>query len=171
MIPVPASPQPHCEHECRCWIDRIAILGEIPPCHIGGCKDDTRTRPHTPAPEVIAYPLTDVDIEELSDYANAEDAEACIRSLCERIKKRPTDTAFGYVNICNQDKCIKQRDQIARTATLAENKRVLDKAIEQMKIRVYGAKDGKIERGLNTAIGVCESLRQQEYSATVGDGK
>jgi hypothetical protein len=81
-------------------------------------------RPHTPSPEVIAYPLTDVDIEELSDYANAEDAEACIRSLCERIKKRPTDTAFGYVNICNQDKCIKQRDQIARAATLAETQRI-----------------------------------------------
>lgn len=34
------------------------------------------------------YPLTDADIAELIDYADAEDAGACIRSICERIKAR-----------------------------------------------------------------------------------
>lgn len=37
-----------------------------------------------------AYPLLDSDIEEMIDYADAEDAAACIRSICERIKERGT---------------------------------------------------------------------------------
>lgn len=37
-----------------------------------------------------AYPLLDSDIEELIDYAEAEDGPACIRSICERIKARGT---------------------------------------------------------------------------------
>lgn len=36
------------------------------------------------------YPLSDEDIKELIDYAEAEDGPACIRSICERIKARGT---------------------------------------------------------------------------------
>jgi predicted transcriptional regulator of viral defense system len=34
------------------------------------------------------YLITDADIAELIDYADAEDGPACIRSLCEKIKAR-----------------------------------------------------------------------------------
>lgn len=34
------------------------------------------------------YPLTDADIDELIDYASAEDGPACVRSICEKIKAR-----------------------------------------------------------------------------------
>jgi len=34
------------------------------------------------------YPLTDADIAEMIDYAEAEDSAACIRSICEKIKAR-----------------------------------------------------------------------------------
>lgn len=35
-----------------------------------------------------AYPLFDEDVAELIDYAGAEDAPACIRNICEKIKAR-----------------------------------------------------------------------------------
>ena len=35
-----------------------------------------------------SYLLTDADIAELIDYADAEDGPACIRSICEKIKAR-----------------------------------------------------------------------------------
>lgn len=34
------------------------------------------------------YLITDSDIAELIDYAEAEDGPACIRSICEKIKAR-----------------------------------------------------------------------------------
>lgn len=34
------------------------------------------------------YLITDADIAELIDYADAEDGPACIRSICEEIKAR-----------------------------------------------------------------------------------
>jgi hypothetical protein len=33
-----------------------------------------------------SYLITDADIAELIDYADAEDGPACIRSICEKIK-------------------------------------------------------------------------------------
>jgi len=49
MIPDAQQPQrEHCEHEHPCgWWECYA---EDIPCNREGCIDDTRTRPHTPAP-------------------------------------------------------------------------------------------------------------------------
>ena len=79
---------------------------------------------HTSPPAPAAYPLMDEDIKELIDYSNAEDVEACIRDICERIKARPIDNAFGYENVCNQDKCIKQRAAAAKAAREDECERI-----------------------------------------------
>jgi hypothetical protein len=49
----PASPQPHCDHECVCH-DMTNTISEIDaPCNNQYCKHDTRTHPHTPAPHII----------------------------------------------------------------------------------------------------------------------
>jgi hypothetical protein len=48
----PASPQPHCDHECVCTVLAFGgIEGDRSPCDFSGCMHDTRTRPHPRAPD------------------------------------------------------------------------------------------------------------------------
>jgi hypothetical protein len=46
------------------------------------------------------YIITEQDMEELADYANAEDAEACIRSICDKIRSRPATSPDVDCSTC-----------------------------------------------------------------------
>lgn len=57
----------------------------------------------TPQPQPT-YPLTDADIAELIDYADAEDSVACIKSICEKIKARFHPVSAPDVsNLCKKN--------------------------------------------------------------------
>jgi len=45
--------------------------------------------PKTPQAQPKEYIIAESDMEELADYANAEEAESCIRHICDTIRTRP----------------------------------------------------------------------------------
>ena len=95
------QPQPeHCEHECVCD-DYHHFHPEYNPdyqevCNNKDCEHDTRTRPHTPAPEEY------LSMDELFAHARAEAARAAtlatIMKLWEEVLLEDVEK-LGYIDI------------------------------------------------------------------------
>ena len=131
---------------------------------ISSNRTRTRTRPHTPAPATTNGVLSgfipstncgscdewDAAVDELTRVVYFKTKRMDIRSLV-------AEAAFSV----RQDQNWMQRHDtaIARTATLAENKRVLDAAIRDIKI--YNATENGFKFTANEVINILESLRQE----------
>jgi hypothetical protein len=111
------------------------------------CEDtvrDVRTRPHTPAPEptmVFPHCIHGVfDESELRTHC-LKDSGTCLDwRKCEGRIPRQIPTQKEYIDaFCKfqQDKRDKHDASIARTATLAENKRVLEDTIVGLKSNLH----------------------------------
>jgi len=154
MIPDAQQPQ-RCDHECVCkkygeWYEFATEIDAV--CKYSIYCDHFKApapSPHPPAPEPVC--LGELDCHEIT------------RTACSHL-----------------DKCFQQHEHdtaIARTATLAENKRVLDHLDNQMNEILSGIQSSSMggplsERGRAQATIISDFFRLSKalrQSTTVGD--
>jgi hypothetical protein len=107
----PQQPQrEHCDHECVCTVLAFGgIEGDRSPCDFSGCKHDTRQ--HIPAPEATPDYVFEIETCTLGVYLSQFPLSSDVhQKICMMVNEL----------------VIEAKAEAARTATLAENKRVLD---------------------------------------------
>jgi hypothetical protein len=141
----------HCEHEHPCkQYNENYYQDQGLSCICKKCQHDTRSRPHTPAPKSGCDGCR----------KETEHLECPAPGKCDQMKCTICCEGSDFPTLPDEIK--KYEAAAASAATLAENKRVLDKLVQMIKDNDMDKSDSPYFIHTSTISGFIKALQQQE---------